>query len=207
MKAVGIDTCVVLRLLVGEPEEQAVRAKAFIDACYYDGIDVCVSDMVVAESYHALIYHYGVPKPKAVETLRSFLSAPMITATGHAMPVVMSYNGTGAGLVDRLILSPEGYHLNDQCRLTRELFKRGTRIFTYNFHSTSLQPGCTPYIENEQQLEAFHESCRGFFRFFRDELNGVFMNHMQLHELLMGSGATAAAATRERDGVRSRQPA
>jgi hypothetical protein len=36
MKAVGIDTCVVLRLLVGLPEDQATRAKAFLDACYYD---------------------------------------------------------------------------------------------------------------------------------------------------------------------------
>lgn len=103
MKAVGIDTCVVLRLLVGVPEDQAARAKAFVDACYYDGIGVCVSDMVVAESYHALIYHYDVPKNKAVEALRGFLGSPMITTTGHAMPVIMSYPGTGAGLVDRLI--------------------------------------------------------------------------------------------------------
>ncbi len=103
MKAVGIDTCVVLRLLIGAPEDQAARAKAFVEECYYDGIEVCVSDMVVAESYHALIYHYDVPKLKAVKTLRDFLSSSMITATGHAMPVVMSYTGSGAGLVDRLI--------------------------------------------------------------------------------------------------------
>lgn len=105
MKAVGIDTCVVVRLLVGKPEEQAERAKAFVEQCYYDGIEVCVGDMAVAEAYHALIYHYGVPKLKAVATLRDFLGSPMITATGHAMPVVMSYAGTGAGLVDRLIRS------------------------------------------------------------------------------------------------------
>jgi len=103
MKAVGIDTCVVLRLLVGEPEDQATRAKGFVEKCYYDGIEVCVSDMVVAESYHALIYHYDVPKLKAVEALRDFLGSPMVTTTGHAMPVIMSYTGTGAGLVDRLI--------------------------------------------------------------------------------------------------------
>ena len=103
MKAVGIDTCVVLRLLVGEPEDQAARAYAFVERSYYDGIAVCVSDMVVAESYHALIYHYDVPKPKALETLRGFLASPMITTTGHAMPILMSYTGTGPGLVDRLI--------------------------------------------------------------------------------------------------------
>lgn len=103
MKAVGIDTCVVLRLLVGEPEHQAARAKAFLDECYYDGVGVCVSDLVVAESYHALIYHYDVPKLRAAAVLREFLSSPMVTTTGHAMRVVLSYTGTGAGLVDRLI--------------------------------------------------------------------------------------------------------
>jgi len=103
MKAVGIDTCVVLRLLVGEPEGQAACAKAFIEECYYDGIEVCVGDMVVAESYHALIYHYDVPKLKAVAALRDFLGSPMVTTTGHAIPVIMSYTGTGTGLVDRLI--------------------------------------------------------------------------------------------------------
>ncbi len=103
MKAIGIDTCVVLRLLVGMPEKQAERARAFIEQCYFDGIDVCVSDMVVAETYHALIYHYDIPKPKAVETLHDFLGSSMITATGHAMIVVNSYTGTGAGFVDRLI--------------------------------------------------------------------------------------------------------
>ncbi|MBN2449041.1 MAG: hypothetical protein JXR77_01550 [Lentisphaeria bacterium] len=103
MKAVGIDTCVVLRLLVGEPEDQSARALAFVERCYYDGMAVCVSDMVVAESYHALIHHYDVPKAKALETLREFLGSPMIAATGHAMPIVTSYTGTGPGLVDRLI--------------------------------------------------------------------------------------------------------
>ena len=103
MKAVGIDTCVVLRLLTGLPEDQAARARAFLERCYCDGIDVCVSDMVTAESYHALIYHYDVPKIRAVEVLRDFLSSPMITTTGHALAVIRSYTGTGAGLVDRLV--------------------------------------------------------------------------------------------------------
>ena len=103
MKAAGIDTCVVLRLLVGEPERQAKTAKQFVERCYYESVDVCVSDMVVAEAYHALIYHYGVPKREAVGALRDFLASPMVTPTGHAMSVVSAYEGTGAGLVDRLI--------------------------------------------------------------------------------------------------------
>jgi predicted nucleic-acid-binding protein len=103
MKAVGVDTCVVLRLLVGEPEEQAVTAKDFIQECFYEGINVCVSDMVVSEAYHALCYHYDVPKLEAVEALRDLLESPMITPAGHALSVLSTYKGTGAGMVDRMI--------------------------------------------------------------------------------------------------------
>lgn len=103
MKAVGIDTCVILRLLVGEPEDHATLAKEFVEQCYYDGIEVCVSDMVLAETHHALIYHYDVPKLEAVHVLRDFLASPMIATTGHAISVVNTYEGTGAGFVDRLI--------------------------------------------------------------------------------------------------------
>ena len=103
MKGVGIDTCVILRLLVGEPEDQAAKAKAFIEQSCCGGIEVCVSDMTVAEVYHALLHHYDVPKLEAVRSLRDFLASPIITATGHALSVVNAYEGAGAGFVDRLI--------------------------------------------------------------------------------------------------------
>lgn len=64
---------------------------------------MCISDMVVAEAYHALIYHYDIPAREAVRSLRDFLASPMITTTGHALSVLETYTGKGAGLVDRLI--------------------------------------------------------------------------------------------------------
>jgi len=103
MKTLSIDTCVVLRLLVKEPAAQARRASAFLKDAFVQGVRVCVSDLVVAESYHALIYHYDVPRLKAAEALRSFLESPFIFSTGHALSVLTIYKGTGAGFVDRLI--------------------------------------------------------------------------------------------------------
>ncbi|MCK5543586.1 MAG: PIN domain-containing protein [Desulfobulbaceae bacterium] len=103
MKAVGLDTCVVLRLLVGEPAEQAKRAIDYVEECYFNNITVFISDIVAAEVYHAICYHYEVPRKSAVKILLDFLSSPMITPTGHALTVLSEYKGTGAGLVDRLI--------------------------------------------------------------------------------------------------------
>ena len=103
MKTVGIDTCVLLRLIVGEPAAQADKARAFVEHAFNHGINICVCDLAVAEAYHALVHHYEVPKIKAVRVLKDFLESPMITSTGHALAVLGGYKGTGAGFVDRLI--------------------------------------------------------------------------------------------------------
>ena len=103
MKTVGIDTCVLLRLVVGEPVAQAEKARAFVEDAFDNGICICVCDLTVAEAYHALVHHYEVPKAKAARVLNAFLESPMISSTGHALAVLGGYKGTGAGFVDRLI--------------------------------------------------------------------------------------------------------
>lgn len=103
MKTVGIDTCVILRLLVGEPEAQAQCARHYVEDTFNQGAPVCVCDISIAEAYHALIHYYEVPKAKAVQSLRQLLESPMIHSTGHALAILTEYKGTGAGFVDRLI--------------------------------------------------------------------------------------------------------
>lgn len=103
MKKSGIDTCVVLRLLIGAPEDQAQKALFFLEKSYANGDVVYVSDLVAAETYHALCHHYEVPFYKAAKQLAEFLSSPMITPSGHALAVLREYKGSGAGAVDRLI--------------------------------------------------------------------------------------------------------
>ena len=39
MKAIGLDTCVVLRLLVGEPQYQAQKALEYFEECYFNNIN------------------------------------------------------------------------------------------------------------------------------------------------------------------------
>jgi predicted nucleic-acid-binding protein len=103
MKAIGLDTCVVLRLLVGEPEEQAKRAIEYVEECYFESITVFVSDIVAVEVSHALCHHYKVPIKKTVKILFDFLSSPMITPTGNVLTVLSEYKATGPGFVDRLL--------------------------------------------------------------------------------------------------------
>lgn len=76
------------------------------------------------------------------------------------------------GAVDRLMLSPEGFTSAEHIRLTRALYNRGLRTFTWSFHSPSVVPGNTTYVQDEHQLEQFLSSFHQFFDFFFNELGG-----------------------------------
>ena len=101
----GLDTSVVLRLLVGKPPEQAASAIAFLDAVHRRGEHAVVSDLVVAETYFALQFHYGVSKTDALASLASLFSTGEISSTGEAGSALARPGLATAkpGMVDRLI--------------------------------------------------------------------------------------------------------
>jgi predicted nucleic acid-binding protein len=102
---IGLDTSVVLRLLLGQPVEQAQRALAALDEAAKRGDQAVVSDLVVAEAYFALHYHYGVPKKEALAALRGMFADGEIESQGVAAAVLDTDALASAkpGMVDRLI--------------------------------------------------------------------------------------------------------
>jgi predicted nucleic-acid-binding protein len=102
---VGLDTSVLLRLLIGSPPDQARTAVQFLDDVCRSGGKVCVSDLVVAETYFALQFHYGIAKGDALAALAVLLSTGEIVATGQAGRVLTQPKLASArpGFVDRLI--------------------------------------------------------------------------------------------------------
>lgn len=102
---VGLDTSVVLRLLVGQPVDQARRAVEFLDELARNGDKASVADLVVAEAYFALTHHYGVPKQRALAALREMFADGEIESPGIAADVLATEGLATAkpGFVDRLI--------------------------------------------------------------------------------------------------------
>ena len=74
--------------------------------------------------------------------------------------------------VERVLLSPEGFEVDEMIRLTHALIRRGVKVFTFSFHSPSLKPGCTSYTPDAPSVEAFLDKFRGYFDFFFGELQG-----------------------------------
>ena len=90
------------------------------------------------------------------------------------------------GLVNQVNLTPEGVTLTEAKALTKHLLGAGDRVFTLAFHSTSLTPGSTPYVQNEAQLAKFYAWLEAYFGFFANEIGGGFMTPKALYESVSG---------------------
>ena len=77
------------------------------------------------------------------------------------------------GVVNKVMLSPEGNSLADMQALTRSLVRRGVRTFSMTLHSPSVQPGCTPYVQTDRDLHEFLGRIDAYCGFFLGEMGGV----------------------------------
>lgn len=76
------------------------------------------------------------------------------------------------GLLERIRLTPEGSDASDHRRMTRAVVAQGLRVLTYTFHSPSLEPGHTPYVRSERDLQHFLDQMDRYFEWFFGEAGG-----------------------------------
>lgn len=98
----GLDTSIVVRLIVGEPQELYTKARRLLESALEKAEEIIVSDLVIGESYHALHCHYGMPKDEVREALRKFLKSGVVVPDPIALPEALAA-GKGAGVLDRII--------------------------------------------------------------------------------------------------------
>jgi hypothetical protein len=100
------------------------------------------------------------------------------------------------GIVNKVMLSPEGNTLAEIKALTHALLRRGIRTFSLTLHSPSVMPGCTPYVRTMQQLREFLERIREYCAFFLGEIGGVSSTPAQWFTQLRRSGPLTGATLR-----------
>lgn len=83
-------------------------------------------------------------------------------------------------LLERIRLSPEDYTDAEMKRLTAALLADGIRVFVFSFHSPSVMPGGTPYVQSPADLERFLAKCRHYFEFFFGSVDGIAMTPLDL---------------------------
>lgn len=85
-----------------------------------------------------------------------------------------------SGALERIRISPEGHDATDMLRLARHLLARGEQVLTMSFHSPSLEPGCTSYVNSEAERRDFLARIARFVDAFVEQLGGEVSTPMRL---------------------------
>jgi hypothetical protein len=101
-----------------------------------------------------------------------------------------------SGVLNKVMLSPEGNSFEEMKALTQALHADGVRTFALTFHSPSLKPGCTPYVRSVADLKAFLGTIDRFFDFFFTELGGQPVIAEDLYSDLVTPATGASQFTR-----------
>lgn len=112
----SLDTTFLIRLLTGDPVPQFHLAAGFLQKCEREEDVAEVLDLVLAEAYFALQYHYGLPKDAALKSLYQFVQQPVVAVSKHALEI-LSLSGLSSanpGFVDLLI---HGSSRTKNCKL------------------------------------------------------------------------------------------
>ena len=90
-----------------------------------------------------------------------------------------------AGILNKVMLSPEGNTLEEMKALTKALYADGLRTFAMTFHSPSLKPGCTRYVKTEAERDQFLRTIDRYCEFFLGEMAGKPTTPEELYEELV----------------------
>ena len=101
--SLGLDTSVVVRLILGVPAALAETARRRLERARAEGERVHVTDLVLAEAYVALQYHYGVSKGESAALLSRFAASGAVLVPARTLSALQS--ASGGGLADRLIVA------------------------------------------------------------------------------------------------------
>lgn len=75
-------------------------------------------------------------------------------------------------LLNRVRLSPEGQTCREAMALTTALLKRGVRLFSISYHSSSLLPGGNPYVRTGREVEQLVGWLAEYLEFFLGKVGG-----------------------------------
>lgn len=74
------------------------------------------------------------------------------------------------GIATKVKLSPEQATLSQMKKLSSAVIRQGIPILVLMFHSSSLLPGCSPYVKNQNDLKDFLSKLAGLFEFLQNDL-------------------------------------
>jgi hypothetical protein len=148
---------------------------------YWFGEDQSLFEVPLSVGFSGLLAAHG-------RQIHRYLATPRLSA--WHLPGILAR----LGLLERVILTPEGVEFEELKRLTLSMFRRGYRVFSLTYHSPSLLPGNTPYVRDERQLDEFLDRIARFIDFFKGELCGRPATPFEVRAEATAACETTAAA-------------
>jgi glycosyltransferase involved in cell wall biosynthesis len=156
---------------------------------YWFGADRDLLEIPLTTGFSGVLAPGRTPVSNA--TLYNLLCAP--GPTKWHLPGVLAR----LGLLERMTLTPEGMSVGELKRLTRLLLRRGQRVFTFSYHSSSLLPGYTPYVRTSADLDRMIRTMEEYLHYFIEEVGGVAMTPMELRAMLQPQPAARQRGLQE----------
>jgi len=177
---------------VGDDTVQIMHKLGYdIDVSICTGFDYRVDGGPDFSHFSADPYWFGpdnnmleIPLSGGFAGVAGALSIPLYNLAGHFNFIKARGILSRLGIVDRLMLSPEGYSSAEHKKLTEYLYNQGVRTFTWNFHSPTVVPGMTMYTRTNADVKVFLDSFRHYFDYFFGKLGGVATTPIQLKDQL-----------------------
>ncbi len=79
------------------------------------------------------------------------------------------------GGFSQVLLSPEGFTLNEMKELTKKLVFSNHETLVLSFHSPSIKFGNTPFVKTVEEEGIFFSALEAYLKFFKEEIQGEFM--------------------------------
>jgi len=104
---IGIDTNVLLRLLLDDDPPQARRARHVASSAEAAGQPLFVNDVVLTETIRTLGSRYDATKSELIDTLRSLLDNARLTFENRSVlsEALAGFERSSAGFADCLIIA------------------------------------------------------------------------------------------------------
>src|SRR3546814_10915120 len=75
------------------------------------------------------------------------------------------------------------------------MLRSGHRLFSFTYHSPSLQPGNLPYVQSDSDLRVFLDRFEAYFDFFFGEVGGRAITPLGFRDLALQLEGRRANAT------------
>jgi len=85
-------------------------------------------------------------------------------------------------MMNKVRLTPEGYNFSEIKNLLDNLKRKEVKFYNISFHSNSLLPGCTPFVNSKNELNDFFKRLENIIIYLKNmKFNSILLSEVKNH--------------------------